>query len=167
VVDGDAGALAEIYESYAPTVYRTALRVTGSSDDAQDIVQDLFIGLPEALHTFRGSDARSFRSWIRRCAARQALLHLRERQRRHEVDLIPNRAGPAEDTELDRIQLDGALKALPEILRVAVTLMDLEGFSHDEVAEMLDISPAASRMRLMRGRQLLRGGVAPPMDAGR
>ena len=62
---------------------------------------------------------------------------------------------------MDRIELEEALHRLPDALRVVVILRDVEGFSHEEVARMLTITPSASRMRLMRARQQLRELVGP------
>lgn len=160
VAGGDLAALAELYESHGTRAYRLAFQITGSRSDAQDVVQDLFIALPEALATFRGEG--TFGAWFCSCAARQALVHLRTRRRRREIDLdldwLPARAPtPA----LERIDLETALARLPDSLRVVVVLRDIEGFSHDEIAAMLGISAAASRMRLMRARKQLRDMIAP------
>ncbi len=159
VAVGDPSALAQIYETHGPGAYQTAFRITGSVPDAQDIVQDLFIALPEAIGTFRGEG--SFGSWLRSCTARQALLHLRTRRRRHEVDLVADGPRVAGVSELDRIELEEALHRLPHALRVVVILRDVEGFSHEDIARMLSITPSASRMRLMRARQKLRDLVGP------
>lgn len=159
VVGGDLAALAQIYESHAPPAFRTAYRITGSIPDAQDVVQDLFIALPEALASFRGEG--SFCRWLKTCAARQALVHLRVRRRRQEIELRLDRPTPLDGTILERIQLEQALDRLPDTLRVVVILRDVEGFSHEDVAKMLRITPSASRMRLMRARQQLRELVGP------
>lgn len=163
VAGGDLGALAELYEQFGPSVYRLAYRVTGSIPDAQDIVQDVFIALPEAVATFRGEG--SFGAWLRTCAARQSLLYLRKRRRRKEVDLEPDHFQSSTGKPLDRIELDGALSRLSESLRVVVTLREIEGFSHEDIARMLGITAAASRMRLMRAREQLREMVVP-LDGG-
>ena len=165
VAGGDLGALAELYESHAPPAYRLAYRITGSVPDAQDVVQDLFIALPEALASFRGQG--SFSAWFRTCAARQALMHLRKRRRRQEVELEPDRvAEMSANPMLDRIALEGALQRLPETLRVVVVLRDIEGFSHQDIGGMLGISATASRMRLMRARRQLREFVRPRRGGG-
>ncbi len=159
VARGDLGALAELYESHSQAAYRLALRITGSTPDAQDVVQDLFIALPEALTSFRGDG--SFRSWFRSCAARQALMHLRTRRRRREVELHPEWMVGSHGPGIERIELESALAQLPESLRVVVVLREIEGFLHEDIAEMLGITVAASRMRLMRARSRLREMVLP------
>lgn len=165
VAGGDLSALAEVYESYGHGAYLLAHQITGSRSDAQDVVQDLFIALPEALASFRGEG--SFRAWFRTCTARQALMHLRTRRRRREIDLDPEWLPAGRPPlALERIDLETALARLPDSLRVVVVLRDIEGFSHDDIAGMLGISPAASRMRLMRARKQLRRLVSPPKDPG-
>ncbi|MDX1577022.1 MAG: RNA polymerase sigma factor [Gemmatimonadota bacterium] len=159
VAAGDLHALAALYEDYAAQVYRLAFRITGSEADAQDVVQDLFLGLPEALPSFRGDG--SFSAWLRACAARQALKLLRTRRRRQEVGLEPEWLAGSEGPGLDGIALETALQRLPETLRIVVVLRDVEGFSHEDVGKMLGISAAASRMRLMRARKQLRSWLEP------
>ncbi len=155
---GDVVALAEIYRAYAERVYRLAYRLTRSVQDAQDIVQDLFLGLPEALGPYRGGG--SFHAWLRTATVRVALYRIRCRQRRREVafepDWLPGRT-PGHGT---RIDLESAIDALPERLRVVVVLKEIEGFSHTEIGELLGITAAASAMRLMRAREQLRRALA-------
>lgn len=160
---GDLSALAELYEQYAPFTYRLAYRITGSIADAQDVVQDLFIALPEALASYRGEG--SFNAWFHSCAARQALLHLRARDRRQEVALRTDWRGRSERGLQERLELESALARLPQILRVVIVLKEIGGFSHQNIADMVGISEATSRMRLMRAREKLRGLLGP--DGGR
>ena len=80
--EGDMDALGDLYREHAHVVMRVAYHLTASRDEAEDIVQDVFIGLPEALR--RLSDTRSFPSWLRRVAARTALMRMRGEQRRRQ-----------------------------------------------------------------------------------
>lgn len=154
VAAGDLGALAVIYNSYAERVYRLAYRLTRSVQDAQDVVQDLFLGLPEAIDVYRGSG--NFGPWLRAAAARVALQKLRHRRRRREVALEPDWMAGRPPQHGTRIDLEAALAALPETLRVVVVLKEIEGFSHAEIGELLGITAAASATRLMRAREQLR-----------
>ena len=154
VAAGDLEALAVIYDAYAERVYRLAYRLTRSVQDAQDLVQDLFLGLPEALEPYRGSGR--FESWLRTTAVRLALHRQLHRQRRREVALDPDWLVHKPPPLGMRIDLETALAALPETLRVVVVLKEIEGFSHDEIGELLGITAAASATRLMRARERLR-----------
>lgn len=154
VAGGDPDALAVIYGAYGERVYRLAYRLTRSAQDAQDVVQDLFLGLPEAVEAYGGSG--SFDGWLRTAAAHVALHKLRHRRRRREVALDPDWMVGMPPRHGLRIDLEAALAALPEMLRVVVVLKEIEGFSHDEIGELLRITAAASATRLMRAREQLR-----------
>src|SRR3982751_1071107 len=83
---GDTAALGELFIEHADQVYRSALRLTGSVADAEDVTQEVFVRLAGAGRGFMGG-AASFPAWIRRVAVRQALMHLRSGRRRREVDV--------------------------------------------------------------------------------
>lgn len=155
--DGDPEALSRLYERYADHVYRLAFRLTESSADAQDVVQDVFLGLPEAL---RGYGERGhFHAWLKKAAARSAHMKLRSRRIRREVPLsafahlLLGAEGP---TAVDRLALERAIAALPEDLRAVVVLKEIEGFSHREIAELLGISRGNSEVRYYRAIKALR-----------
>lgn len=155
---GDAEALGRLYEEFAEGLYRTAYRLTRSSADARDVVQDVFVGLPEALATFEARG--SLRGWMRTVTIRMALMRLRTQRRRREVSFSsvafalhrPSRASVA----VDRLALERAVEGLPESLRVVYVLKELEGLSHREIGEMLGIREGASANRLYRARRRLR-----------
>lgn len=154
VANGDLDALAVLYGRYAEHVYHLAYRLTGSVQDAQDVVQDLFLGLPEAITPY--GRPKGFGAWLRTVAARTAIQKTRERQRRREVALDPDWLVGGTPPHGLRIDLEAALAALPEPLRVVVVLKEVEGFSHDEIGDLLGITAAASATRLMRAREKLR-----------
>ena len=85
-IAGDSSALGELFAQQGNLVYRTALRLTGSTADAEDVTQELFVRLPAALGGFTGGVA-TFAAWIRRVAVRQSLMHLRRGRRRREVSV--------------------------------------------------------------------------------
>ncbi len=151
---GSPDALSALYERHGESVYDVAFRLTESSADAQDVVQEVFLGLPEALVTFDGRG--SLEGWLRRVAVRTALLKLRRVRRRRETHLSLNRVPAAPARHIDRIELERALSQLPEALRVVLVLKEIEGFSHREIGDLLGIRPSASAVRLSRARQQLR-----------
>ncbi len=156
VVAGDVAALGELFESHGDLVFRTARRLTGSSADAEDVVQDLFVRLPHALEGFTGG-VSSFAAWIRRVAVRQALMQLRAGRRRGEVsvDAIATLVAPAEDVA-GRLTIEDALARLSDEHRAVFLLKEVEGFAHSEIAEIMGISVANSEIRLHRARRQLR-----------
>ena len=151
---GDAEALAELFRRYAPQVYEVAMRLTRSRHDAEDVTQNVFIGLPEALGGFTG--AGELGAWIRRIATREALLLMRQhrRQTKWERRAAREAAGSVRKAET-RLALDQALAELPEDWRVVFILKELEGYSHDEIADFLGISASLSSVRLHRARRFL------------
>lgn len=153
---GSQDALAALFELHSAHVHRIAYRLTMSADDADDVVQDLFVGLPEALSAFSGTG--DFAAWIRKVAVRTTLVQMRASRRRAASAL---RAEGEKEVEisnfiLDRIAIATALRALPGNLRVVFMLRDIEGYTHAEIAELLGIRPGTAEVRLHRARRKLR-----------
>jgi RNA polymerase sigma-70 factor (ECF subfamily) len=152
---GDSAALAALYRLHGSMVLTLAYRLTGERADAEDVLHDVFVGLPEALRRYehRGS----FGAWLRRVAVRVALMRLRAVRRRREVDIDPELSteGVARAMD-DKRALEMALGRLSPALRSVVVLKVIEGYSHREIAELLHISPAASEARLSRAMTALR-----------
>lgn len=152
----DREALHALYEEHSDTVFAVAYRLTDSSPDAKDVLQDVFAKLPAALKRFdRGS---SLGTWLRIVAARTALELIRARERRREVRIDPDLTSRP-PIILDTIALERALAALPDRLRAVIILKEIEGYSHKEISDFLDISPSASMARLSRARAALRAAL--------
>lgn len=152
---GDTTALAEIYEEYAPMVYAVAFRFTGDAGVAMDILQDVFVALPESVSQLRIQSA--FEGWLRRVAVRASLARLREGAER----LDPSWERPSAFTQdpaytLETLEMERAISALPARLRAVFVMRAVEGFGHDEIAETLGISRNASLQRMHRARMFLR-----------
>ena len=168
---------------YQARIYRLASRMVGL-DDAADVVQEAFLSAYRYVRAFR-QDAK-FSTWMYRIATNAALMHLRSKARRPSNSLeeyLPtfeddgSHAGtPAQlqiavnaEERLDRQWLAEkaatALAALPEPQRSAFVLRDLEDLSTSEVAEILDIEPAAVRQRVHRARLVLRGMLTEMVGA--
>jgi RNA polymerase sigma-70 factor, ECF subfamily len=153
---GEPDALRAVYQAHGAALFRLAYRLMGNVPDAEDVVHDLFVGLPEALGRY--DERGAFEPWLKTVAARLALMKLRVGRRRHEVDLEQASNGPVAGTDnaVDRIAVESALSALPEELRLVVMLKEVEGYSHAEVGRMLGINPVTSRVRLLRALRRLR-----------
>jgi RNA polymerase sigma-70 factor (ECF subfamily) len=156
VATGDTAALGELFVDYADLVYRAALRLTGSDADAQDVTQDVFVGLRQSVRGFTGGSA-SFPAWIRQIAVRQALMRMRSGRRRREVDVESVGALLGrDDSPLERISIQHALSLLSDDHRTVFLLKEVEGYDHAEIAELLGISVRNSEVRLHRARRKLR-----------
>jgi len=153
---GSHDALAALFELHSATVHGVAYRLTMSPDDAEDIVQDVFIGLPEALAAYSGQG--DFSAWLRKVVIRTALMRMRSGRRRTATAL----RAEAEKQEamsnfmLDRMAIATALATLPDDLRVVFMLSDIEGYSHSEIGKLLGIRTGTSEVRLHRARRKLR-----------
>jgi RNA polymerase sigma-70 factor (ECF subfamily) len=151
---GNPDALAALYGQYGRALYRLAYRLTGTREDAEDVVHDVFVGLPEALGRYE--ERGTFASWLKRVTARVALMRLRARNRRREVALDATLGTADRHADGERVALEAAIGALPDLLRSVLVLKEVEGYSHAEVGELLGISAGASRVRLNRAMRLLR-----------
>ena len=158
---GDARAFAILYERHTGALYATAVRITRDPDAAADIVHDAWVRAVESVHRFANRSA--VRTWLT-----GILINChreRERARRRDGteedasidDVIdPAYASPLDASRIDRIDLDAAIAALPPRFRQVLVLHDIEGFTHEEIAEMLGVAPGTSKSQLARARHRLR-----------
>ena len=154
---GSVDAFAELFQQYAPVVHRVAWRMLRVPADADDVVQEVFLGLPRALRGYRGEG--SLEGWIKRVAVRTCLMRMRSHRRRREeaLDVRADMPTPSSTHDvIDRVALERALARIPEPNRIVFLLKVVEGYNHDEIAALLDITEDASRARLARARSELR-----------
>lgn len=152
---GSRDALAELYRRHRAMVHGVAYRFTGSLHDADDVLQDVFVGLPRALRRYE--EAGKFESWLKRVTARTALMRLRRsRQQAPPLDFIRSEWLNRSDMLVQRLELREALRAMDASLRLVFVLREVEGYGHAEIAELLGISSGASRVRLHRAWKDLR-----------
>lgn len=164
---GDRRAFDELVAATYQRVHALALRMTGNEHDADDVVQDAYVRAYRGLRKFRG-EAR-FSTWLHRITANSAttLMGRRQRHRHDDIDSVIDLADHREASDPEfQIQngavgarLRRALDSLPERLRNVVVLRDVHGMSHREIAQELEISEAAAKVRLHRARARLRDGL--------
>jgi RNA polymerase sigma-70 factor (ECF subfamily) len=149
---GSLDALGRLYELHADDVLTAAYRVTGSRADAEDVLQDVFVGLPRALRAY--TERGQFAAWLKRVAVRTALMRMRGERRRREEPMVTDRgtehvepggagASAADNLEtgrLARLDLDRAPARLPEPLRLVFVLKEIEGYEHAEIGDLLGIT---------------------------
>ncbi len=153
---GDADGLTALYVQHGEMLFRLAYRLTGSVPDAEDVVHDLFVGLPELLRRYE--ERGQLAPWLRRVTVRLTLMRMRQERRRREIPLDNTQpAVPSgRDGDPHAIDLHAAIDALPSSLRAVFVLKQLEGYSHDEIGELLGVSAGASRVRHLRALRQLR-----------
>lgn len=165
---GDPHAFERLYKLHSRRVYALCLRFAGNPTDAEDLMQEAFLQLFRKIHTFRGE--AKFSTWLHRLAVNVVLMR-RRRKRHPEVSL--DATNESDDTDarpvldpggpdlrlngvLDRVNLDNALEQLPDGYREMFILHDVEGYEHNEIADILGCSVGNSKSQLFKARLRLR-----------
>ena len=147
--------IAAAYDRHANMLYRVAMSHLNNSEDAQDVVQDVFAKYITAAPAFPNEEQE--RAWFIRVTVNRSLDLLRQKKVRSYVPLEEAGEIAAESHEDDGLHsLLHTLTRLPEKHRSAIVLHHLEGFSVEKTAELLGISVSAVKMRLSRGREALK-----------
>jgi RNA polymerase sigma-70 factor (ECF subfamily) len=152
----------EFYDAHVDRVYRLAYRITGDAAMAEDVTQDTFLRAFSRLSGFRAEASLS--TWLHSIALSVTLSALRKTRRLQERETNPGngdcrRVTDPPQVEL-KISLSRAINGLSEKLRLVFLMHDLEGYKHEEIAEILDIEVGTSKARLSRAREQLREAMA-------
>ena len=167
---GERAAFEQLYRQFERPVYTLAVRMLGDAHgdgraDADEVLQDTMLKVFRGLGDFRG-DGAPFWGWLRQIAVNETLMRLRSR-RRHEADIaleaddaIDDHA-PAPPAAADASRLQRALAALPAATRSVLWLYHAEGYTHEEIAALMQRTPSFSKSQLARGTRRLRAELAP------
>ena len=164
---GDATAFEALYALHKRRVYSLCLRMVSNVAEAEDLTQEAFLQLYRKIATFRGESA--FSTWLHRLAVNVVLMHLR-RKGLNEVSLDEQMEpqqedGPKRDIgapdnvlsgSIDRVNIERAIESLPPGYRIIFVLHDVEGYEHNEIAEMMGCSIGNSKSQLHKARMKLR-----------
>jgi RNA polymerase sigma-70 factor (ECF subfamily) len=160
---GDTGAFEELYRQHARRLFSLVVRMIGSVDDAEDLLQEVFLQAHRKLSGFRGDSALG--TWLYRLTMNHCLDHLRARQVRmnrvtesldEEGAEEPIAPAPVVALAVSRLDLERAINMLPAGARAACLLHDVEGFEHREIAQILGISEGTSKSQVHKARMKLR-----------
>lgn len=162
-VAGDADAERALYEAHVDRVFRLVYRLAGDEELARDFTQEAFIRAFTRLSDFRGEAA--FSTWLHTIAVSVTLNGLRKvkRFRSYEVELeeAVSFGESGSDVEPDlKTRLQRAIDALPDLYRAVFVMHDVEGYTHEEIGEVLGVAPGTSKARLSRARARLRAALA-------
>lgn len=160
---GDRMAARGLYDRHAPRVYRLIYRSVGDEELAREYTQDTFVKVFQRLDQYRGESA--FSTWLHSVAMSMLFTGLRrlKRVRARELELETAASLPTHDETADphlRERLQTELERLPPRLRVPIVLHDVEGYTHREIGQMLDIPEGTSKARLSEARARLRIALA-------
>ena len=168
-VDGDRRALEVLLDRHADRIHAVCRRIVAHPEDALDATQEAMIAVARGIERFDGRAA--FSTWCYRIATNAALDELRRRRRRP-VPADPGgpepvaRGSSTEEMVAARLDVDQALREVPEEFRVAVVLRDLCDLDYAEIAEVLDVPPGTVRSRISRGRAILMELLGPAGRSG-
>lgn len=158
---GDRAAFKELYGIYAGRIYALALRMTANKGAAEDLTQEIFLRVWEKAGTF--AFRSTFYTWLHRLALNLIIRKGRKYKEAdsRELELEVGEQRQAEGTNRtegleNRLDCERALLKLPGQARKVFILHDMEGYTHREIKELLDISEGASKAHLSRARQLLK-----------
>ena len=155
---GDRSAIRALYDRHAERVYAVVRRFAGDDALAEDWAQEAWIRAIRALPDFRG-DAR-FSTWMHRVAVNTALQGQRRRKSRSGREQPMPASLPARGTKepnvLLRMRLERALERLPDGMRRVLVLHDIEGYTHEEVGELLGVAAGTSKSQLHKARARMR-----------
>jgi RNA polymerase sigma-70 factor (ECF subfamily) len=167
---GDLGAYDELIRRYQERIYATVYHMTANHEDANDLAQEAFIKAYQALKSFKGGS--SFYTWVYRIAVNKTINFLKQRKNKahlslddldfnaeHDPDLVAliSEKTPRREANLAELheKLNAAMQKLSEPHRLVVTLHDVQGLSHEEIAEIMECNIGTVRSRLFYARQQL------------
>jgi RNA polymerase sigma factor RpoE len=167
---GDLAAYDDLVRRYQERIYATIYHMTSNHEDANDLAQEAFIKAFQALKSFKGGS--SFYTWVYRIAVNKTINFLKQRKNRaqmslddldfnaeHDPDLVAliSEKTPRREINLAELQekLNASMQKLSESHRLVVTLHDVQGLSHEEIAEIMDCNIGTVRSRLFYARQQL------------
>ena len=158
---GERAAFEQIYRWFERPVYTLALRIAGDREEAADVLQETMFKVFSRIGDFHGGTGAPFWGWLRQVAVNEALMRLRsQRKHGHDVTLddepwLEDHA-PLPPAAADAAQLQRALAMLPVATRSVLWLYHAEGYTHEEIAALMQRSASFSKSQLARGGRRLR-----------
>lgn len=175
---GDMSCYEMLYARHKRRVFSLCLRMTGNYAEAEDVTQEAFLQLYRKIGSFRGESA--FSTWLHRLSVNIVLMRFRKKgipevslqetlESKHE-DGPTREFGKRDDAlsaSVDRLTLEWAIRELPPGYRMIFVLHDVEGYEHNEIAEMLGCSIGNSKSQLHKARMKLRSLLSSRLEIGR
>jgi RNA polymerase sigma-70 factor (ECF subfamily) len=163
--EGDRRAMEALYTAHSGRVYSVVRRMVGDDHLAEDVSQDAWVRAFEKLHLFRGES--SFGTWMHRLAVNSALNRLRRQSKRPTVEATADRRAappPTDETVLNQKMLAQALDRLSPGYRTVLVMHDVEGLTHEEIAERTGVAVGTSKSQLHKARARMRDMLSPARE---
>jgi len=156
---GDQQAHYKLYKLYAKAMYNVAYRIVGGEDEAEDVLQEAFVSAFRNLDLYRG-DA-TFGSWLKRIVVNKAINEVKKRKMElmpedEEFDVIEEQDDEVYRPDLTVGRVKQAIESLPDGYRSVLSLYLLEGYDHQEIAEIMGITESTSKSQLNRSKKKLK-----------
>lgn len=151
-----------LYDRYCRAMYTLAYRITNDFEEANDVLQEAFVKVFRSLKNFRGESTLG--AWIRTIVVRTALSKIRRQNPTEPLDVQHHTELIDWGHHLDSEYLERAIQGLPEGYRAVFVLIEVEGYSHKEVADMLGISVGTSKSQLFYAKKRLRETLKALLD---
>lgn len=155
---GNAKAQFEVYKIYYKGMYNVSLRIVQHTDEAEDIMQEAFLSAFNKINTW--SEEVTFGAWLKRIVVNKSLDYLKKKKLQisdlNGTEIIE--VEPYENDESIKTQVEfvkNAIERLPEKYRIVTLMFLFEGFTHNEIGEILDIKPETSRVRFVRAKGMI------------
>jgi RNA polymerase sigma-70 factor (ECF subfamily) len=167
---GERAAFEQLYRWFERPVFTLALRIHGNREDAAEVLQDTMLKVLGRIGDYRGDNGSPFWGWLRQVAVNESLMRLRQR-RRFANDVALEDDGWIEDTgplppaAADAARLQRALAELPAATRSVLWLYHAEGYTHEEIAALMQRTPSFSKSQVARGSRRLRQLLEPTPEA--
>jgi RNA polymerase sigma-70 factor (ECF subfamily) len=158
--EGDAVSFKKLYEQYARAMFNTSLRILNDRTDAEDILQEAFI---EAFHNIKTFENRSsFGAWVKKIVINKSINQLKKKK----INIVEIDAGQQYETDAEPVHDESeirwqvqlildSIKKLSPGYRTVVSLYLLEGYDHEEIAQIMGVAESTTRTQYIRGKQKL------------
>lgn len=157
---GNEGARSKLYQLYSKAMFNSCLRITNNRNDAEDVLQEAFISAFNNLPSYRGDS--SFGAWLKRIVVNKAINHVNKKR----LEFLDLKEGSEISDDIETVddgeqtfkveQIKMALNQLPDGYRVVFSLYLIEGYDHQEISEILDISTSTSKSQFNRAKKKIR-----------
>ena len=176
--NGDPGAHGQLYKTYSRAVFTLALGICGSHESAEDVLHNTFIQLINKLPTYEGRAPLGM--WLRQIAVNESLMYLRKHKKHNAVissdeasfyeeadepggdDRYPSASTDFSQRLVNQRDMNAILNKLPEDMRLILWLKEVEGYTHNEIANLVDKTPSYSKSVVSRALQFLRSRLTQP-----
>ncbi len=163
---GEAGAQEELYHRYSKAMLNTSYRIVGSQETAEDVLQESFVEVFNKIQSFRGES--TIGAWIKRITINKSINHLKKQRLQLEEmgeEHEPVQEEASFDMNLDIQKVKDAILKLPKGFRTVFNLYLLEGYDHQEISQILNISESTSKSQYKRAKDKMRELLKPAIES--